>query len=42
MSNGSKKASHSMLRGIGIFLLVLLLTAGGFLGLLYYTLTQTL
>lgn len=39
MSNGSKKASHSMLRGIGIFLLVLLLTAGGFLGLLYYTLT---
>lgn len=39
MSNGTKKTSHSALRGIGICLMVILLMAGGSVGLLYYSIT---
>lgn len=40
MSDQPKKASHPVLRGIGIFLLVILLILGGAFGFLYYTITN--
>lgn len=40
MSDQPKKAPHPVLRGFGIFLLVILLIVGGTLGFLYFTITR--